>query len=105
MFTSPGALDHPGSPPGSDPGPEERRERRVELEAVGSRGTGARHSDPVPALAAALESCAVVITNPNEGGEDASRTSRASGFGERLVSRSAAEHVFIAAHETEAWVL
>ncbi len=96
VFTSPGALDHPGSL----------------LVLIQDRGTarsgvwswklsaheGLERGTQIPYLrwAAALESCAVVITNPNEGGKTLEHHVHL--VWERLVSRSAAEHVFIAAH-------
>lgn len=95
VFTSPGALDHPGSL----------------LVLIQDRGTvrsgvwswklsaheGLERGGQIPYLRwAALESCAVIIMNPNEGGKTLEHHVHL--VWERLVSLSSAEHVFVAAH-------
>ncbi|XP_043092592.1 cotranscriptional regulator FAM172A [Puntigrus tetrazona] len=95
VFVSPGALDRPGSL----------------LLLIQDRGTvrsgvwswklsaheGLERGSQIPYLCwAALESCGVIVMNPNEGARTLEHHVRS--VWERLVSRSAAEHVLVAAH-------
>ncbi|XP_050972933.1 cotranscriptional regulator FAM172A isoform X1 [Labeo rohita] len=95
VFTSPGALDHPGS-------------LLVLIQDWGTARSGVwswklsaheglERGSQIPYLRwAEQESCAVIIMNPNEGGETLEHHVHL--VWERLVSRSSAEHVFVVAH-------
>ncbi|XP_065110125.1 cotranscriptional regulator ARB2A homolog [Paramisgurnus dabryanus] len=95
VFLSPGALEHPGS-------------LMVLIQDWGSMRCGVwswkivaheglERGSQIPYLRwAALESCAVILMNPNEGGQTMERHVQL--VWERLMSNSSAEHIFVVAH-------